>query len=117
MRRSIINYVGTERISLPRSSSSCHFRLGVIQQTNQVGTDSDLRYISQAKNLHREIAKAQIQAIQDNADTIERTDRIYKPSYTIEFDRVGEVLLYSCEPLTHSQVYLKYPYVFYESLI
>jgi hypothetical protein len=27
------------------------------------------------------------------------------------------VLLYSCEPLKHSQVYLKYPYVFYESLI
>lgn len=67
--------------------------------------------------MHREIAKAQIQAIQDNGDTVERTDRIYKPSYTIEFNRVGEVLLYSCEPLTHTQVYLKYPYVFYESLI
>ncbi len=29
---------------------------------------------------------------------IEDTSRIYKPSYTIEFNREGEVLLYSCEP-------------------
>jgi hypothetical protein len=28
----------------------------------------------------------------------ELTDRIYKPTYTIEFNREGEVLLYSCEP-------------------
>ena len=67
--------------------------------------------------MHREIAKAKIQEIHDKADTIEVTDRIYKPSYTIEFDRVGETLLYSCEPLKHVQVYLKYPYIFYESLI
>ncbi len=28
----------------------------------------------------------------------EVTNRIYKPTYTIEFNREGEVLLYSCEP-------------------
>ena len=48
---------------------------------------------------------------------IVRTDRIYKPTYTIELDRVGEVLLYSCDPLKHSTVYLKYPYIMYEALI
>ena len=29
---------------------------------------------------------------------IERTTRIYKPTYTIEFDRVGEILIYSANP-------------------
>ena len=48
---------------------------------------------------------------------IVRTDRIYKPTYTIELDRVGEVLLYSCDPLKHSTVYFKYPYIMYEALI
>ena len=32
---------------------------------------------------------------------VEQTTRIYKPSYTIEFNRVGEVLLYSCDPFQH----------------
>lgn len=44
-----------------------------------------------------------------------KNDRIYKPTYTIEFDRIGEVLLYSCDPLQHVAVYFKYPYVLYES--
>lgn len=67
--------------------------------------------------MHREIAKAKIQEIHDKGDSIATTDRTYKPSYTIEFNRVGEVLLYSCEPTKHVQIYLKYPYIFYESLI
>ena len=75
------------------------------------------RGIAQAKNMHREIAKAKIQQMQDNPETLEFTDRIYKPSYTIEFNRVGEVLLYSCEPFKHLEIYLKYPYVLYETLI
>jgi hypothetical protein len=29
----------------------------------------------------------------DTSSYIVKTDRIYKPTYTIEFDRVGEVLL------------------------
>jgi len=51
------------------------------------------------------------------APLIEKTDRIYKPSYTIEFNREGEVLLYSGNPIKDSIVYFKYPYIFYESLI
>jgi hypothetical protein len=34
------------------------------------------------------------------APDIEQTNRVYKPSYTIEFNREGEVLLYSANPLT-----------------
>jgi hypothetical protein len=53
----------------------------------------------------------------DPSMVIEKTNRIYKPSHTIEFNREGEVLLYSCDPIRHSVVYWKYPYIFYESLI
>lgn len=53
------------------------------------------------KNLVEEHQRAQNQYDQDNSDTVENYDRIYKPSYTIEFDRNGECLLYSCEPLNH----------------
>jgi len=48
---------------------------------------------------------------------IQKTDKIYKPSKTITFDRNGELLLFSCDNLRHSQIYLKYPYVMYDSLI
>lgn len=53
------------------------------------------------KNLIEENERAIIQDQHDNAETVEEYDRVYKPSYTIEFDRNGECLLYSCEPLTH----------------
>lgn len=46
---------------------------------------------------------------------IERTDRIYKPTYTLEMNRKAEVLVYSCDPFKHSVIYFKYPYVLYEA--
>ena len=48
---------------------------------------------------------------------IEDTSRVYKPSYTVEFNREGEVLLYSCEPTKEMTVYFKYPYILYEASI
>ena len=48
---------------------------------------------------------------------LQKTDRIYKPTYSIEFNREGEVLVYSCDPFKHSTIYFKYPYVFYEATI
>lgn len=53
----------------------------------------------------------------DSQNPLVRTDRVYKPTYTIEFNRVGEVLLYSCEPIEHMTIYFKYPYILYESAI
>lgn len=32
---------------------------------------------------------------------IEETTRVYKPTYTLEFDRAGEILVYSCQPFRH----------------
>ncbi len=40
------------------------------------------------------------------------TDRVYKPTYTIEFNREGEVLLYSGNPIKNENVYFKYPQIF-----
>ena len=48
---------------------------------------------------------------------MERTDKVYKPSQTIEFNREGELLLYSCDNIKNSVVYLKYPYVLFDSLM
>jgi len=39
---------------------------------------------------------------------------VYKPSKTIEFDRNGELLLYSVNNIRNSIVYLKYPYILYD---
>jgi len=47
-----------------------------------------------------------------NAPAIQSHSKVYKPSHTIEFNREGEVLLYSANPVTSEQVYLKYPYIF-----
>ena len=48
---------------------------------------------------------------------LKRTDKVYKPSKTIEFNREGEILLYSCNNIKNSVVYFKYPYVLYDSLV
>ncbi len=41
-----------------------------------------------------------------------KTDRIYKPTYPIEFNREGEVLIYSGNPIKNETIYFKYPYIF-----
>ena len=48
---------------------------------------------------------------------LERTDKVYKPSQTLEFNREGELLLYSCDNIKHSAVYFKYPYCLYDCLM
>jgi hypothetical protein len=63
-----------------------------------------------------EHARAKNQQDYDQASKLEEYNKVYKPTYTLEFDRVGELLLYSCDPFKHREIYLKYPYVFYESL-
>lgn len=42
---------------------------------------------------------------------------MYKPSQTLEFNREGEMLLYSCDNVKHSVIYLKYPYIMYDCFI
>lgn len=73
--------------------------------------------INHIKNMEAEHLKHVLQEGQQSGSVVEHTDRVYKPSQTIEFNREGEVLLYSCDPIRHSVVYFKYPYILYESLI
>jgi len=74
------------------------------------------RNINHIKNMVDEQLKYQAEEL-NNLPVVEQTTRVYKPSYTIEFDRVGEVLLYSCDPFRHMTIYAKYPYVLYESFM
>jgi hypothetical protein len=75
------------------------------------------RGFRQVKNLHEIVWTAQAELTQRTAKYLERTDKVYKPSQTLEFNRDGELLLYSCDNIKNSTVYLKYPYVLYDSLI
>ena len=70
----------------------------------------------QIKDMAFEQRRAEIQQEFDKGNHIEEYNKVYKPTYTIEFNRVGEVLLYSCDPFKHKEIYFKYPYVFWESL-
>merc|ERR1711935_244928 len=63
----------------------------------------------QTKKIHQDEVDAQ--------NPLVKTDRVYAPTYTIEFNRVGEILLYSREPIEHMTIYFKYPYILYESAI
>ena len=75
------------------------------------------RGFRQVKNLHEVVYTAQAELAQRTSKYLERTDKVYKPSQTLEFNRDGELLLYSCDNIKNSVVYLKYPYIMYDSFI
>ena len=58
--------------------------------------------MSHIKSMISENIRAEIQENNDNPQLL-KTLQVYKPSHTIEFNREGEVLLYSCEPWKHVQ--------------
>lgn len=73
--------------------------------------------IHHIKNMLDEERRDHVEKLHNEGQIVEKTDRIYKPSYPIEFDRAGEVLIYSGAPFQNMTIYLKYPYILYESLI
>ena len=75
------------------------------------------RQFRQVNNLHEIIYTSQAELAQRTEKYLERTDRVYKPSQTIEFNREGELLLYSCDNIKHSTIYFKYPYIMYDCLM
>ena len=93
--------------ALLAAASSNH--RGLVQQPT--------RGFRQVKNLHEIVWTAQAELTQRTAKYLERTDKVYKPSHTLEFNRDGELLLYSCDNIKNSTVYLKYPYCMYDSFI
>ena len=68
------------------------------------------RNFRQIHDLHEVIYTANQELEGRTAKYLERTDKVYKPSQTLEFNREGELLLWSCDNVKHSTVYLKYPY-------
>jgi hypothetical protein len=68
------------------------------------------RSFRQVHNLHEVVYTTQAELAQRTTKYLERTDKVYKASQTLEFNREGELLLWSCDNVKHSTVYLKYPY-------
>ena len=75
------------------------------------------RRFRQVHNLHEITYTTQLELDQRTEKYLERTDRVYKPSKTIEFNREGELLLYSCDNIKNSTIYFKYPYCVYDMAI
>lgn len=75
------------------------------------------RNFRQMNNLHEVNYTTQMELQQRTSKYLERTDRVYKPSKTLEFDRSGELLLWSCDNIKNSIIYFKYPYCFYDCLM
>merc|ERR1719240_1744610 len=71
---------------------------------------ANLRSFRQVHDLHEVVYTTQEELAGRTAKYLERTDKVYKPSQTLEFNREGELLLWSCDNIRHSTVYFKYPY-------
>jgi hypothetical protein len=82
-----------------------------------ISSPSVMKGYKQVQDLHTIIATAQLEEDQRTEKFLEYTSKIYKPSSTIEFNREGELLLFSCDNFRLSQVYLKYPYVMFDAMI
>jgi uncharacterized membrane protein YecN with MAPEG domain len=68
-------------------------------------------------DIEEEKKRQEFQLRHDDQTIIEVTDRIYKPLNPIEFNRLGEVVLYTCSPFKHKPLYNVYPYSLYEACI
>lgn len=68
------------------------------------------RCIGHIKDMDEENARVIAEQL-DRESTVIKTNRVYKPTETIEFNREGEVLLYSADPLKNETIYFKYPYI------
>lgn len=70
----------------------------------------NLRAFRQVHDLHEVVYTTEQELAGRTAKYLERTDKVYKPSQTLEFNREGELLLWSCDNIKNSTIYLKYPY-------
>jgi hypothetical protein len=73
------------------------------------------RSVGHIKNMNEENVRVIAEQLEHEPELL-TTDRIYKPTYTIEFNREGEALIYSGNPIKNSTIYFKYPYIFCKSI-
>jgi hypothetical protein len=88
---------------------------GVAQSLSKSLLRQAHRTIGHIKNMDEE----NVRVIADQLErepTLIKTNRVYKPTYTIEFDRTGEALIYSANPLKNETIYFKYPYILCTSI-
>lgn len=94
----------------------------LIKQSSLVGKQTKLmamrilvpcavRGFKQTNNLKTVITTTEFEYQERTDKFVQYTDKVYKPSKTITYDRNGELLLFSCDNIRHSQTYLKYPYI------
>jgi hypothetical protein len=67
--------------------------------------------VGHIKNMDEENVRVLGEQLESQSDLV-KTSRVYKPTYTIEFNREGEALIYSANPLKNETIYFKYPYIF-----
>ena len=72
------------------------------------------RGFKQFPNMRKANIQAQIQDEFDNKSPVEEVE-VYKPTYTLEMNRLGELVVFSAEPLRHKTLYFKYPYTLFDS--
>lgn len=92
-------------------ASSAALRLARPSAASSLLCSSPVRGFRQVNNLHEIIYTAQAELAQRTDKYLELTDKVYKPSQTMTFNRDGEMLLFSCDNIKHSTVYFKYPYI------
>lgn len=69
------------------------------------------RSVGHIKNMNEENVRVIAEQMEHEPEIL-KTNRVYKPTYTIEFNREGEALIYSGNPIKNSTIYFKYPYIF-----
>ena len=79
--------------------------------------NTPFRGFRQVHNLHEIVYTTETEIAQRTDKYLELTDKVYIPSKTMEFNREGELLLFSCDNIKHSIIYFKYPYCMYDGLV
>jgi hypothetical protein len=91
--------------------------LNSVQLSNNFNGPKSLKNFRQTNHMADIIATADYEEKQRHGKMLEKTNKVYKPSKTITFDRNGELLLFSCHNVKHTNLYFKYPYIMIDSMI
>ena len=75
------------------------------------------RNYRQIIDIDEEKKRQELQIERDNEEVIEYTDRVYKPTHTIEFNRTGEVVVFTSSPFKQRPIFNVYPYALFEMCI
>ena len=72
------------------------------QRATMMLGSTQMKHFRQVHNLHEIVYTTQEEQDARTIKYLERTDKVYKPSQTLEFNREGEMLLWSCDNIKNS---------------